>query len=247
VLAGAIGTLAVVHVLSTRPIHLKILRTILSTGIVVAGAFAGMALAGFDSSDETLAAVCLCFPFLFGSAWLATKMFVWTRGWRLIAPNGPSELPKLRIWHLLFFTFIVAVYLAVSRWLITDADEVLGVEALSMLTFITIPTAVFTAFSCALARVMLRPKNPRKFRHAVLFTTSALVASACTWTLALLLLGGGGSLAEFALGLLLYMPLTTIGILASPCFTFLMLRLANYRLVAPENSVSRATPDLTAA
>jgi hypothetical protein len=53
------------------------------------------------------------------------------------------------------------------------------------------------------------------------------------WTLVFLLSGGVDGILETSLALALYAPLTIVGFFASPCFTFLMLRIANYRFILP--------------
>ncbi len=50
------------------------------------------------------------------TAWFVAKTFVWTRGWRMVAPGGDRESAKLRIRHLLIYTLIVLRRRVGSVW-----------------------------------------------------------------------------------------------------------------------------------
>ncbi len=230
---GAIGTLAVCHVLSTRPIHIKLARTALSSVTVGFSAIAAMAVADVASPSEILPSICIYFPIVFGTAWFVTKLFVWTRGWKLLPPGGANEYPKLRIWHFFLWTFVAAVFLAMCRWLVDDVEELMGVEALGLVLQGGVPAALCTVFACLLARVTLVPNNPRVLRHVSILAASALGVFVCVASLFLLLSGGTGSSFETLAIVMLYAPFATFGALASPGFTFLMLRIAKYRMVVP--------------
>ncbi|MDA1054003.1 MAG: hypothetical protein O3C40_26435, partial [Planctomycetota bacterium] len=69
--------------------------------LVGASAIVAMSLADFGTANDLMPGICIYLPFLGGGVWLVAKIFVWTRGWRLVPPHGASEFPKLRIWHLL--------------------------------------------------------------------------------------------------------------------------------------------------
>jgi hypothetical protein len=118
--------------------------------------------------------------------------------------------------------------------LIGDADELPGAEIVPFVLYITIPTAICTVFACALASIILQPRNPKTVTRATLLVTSAVVLCGCVGTIVLLLSGGSvDSLVGMLLMLVLYAPVTMLGIFASPCFTFMMLRNANYRFIGP--------------
>jgi len=236
-MAGAVGTLAVCHVLSTRPIHTKLLRSLLSVTIVGTSAIIAMALADLGDAGDLLRASCVYVPFFVGSAWFVAKIAVWTRGWRVVPPRGASELPKLRIWHLLLCTFVASVYLALVRWLITDTEDLLSPEMAGVVLYVTLPAAACTAFACALAKAILLQNNSRVFLKATGLVLSALMVSVGGWTLVFVLSGGVDNILEVSLALALYAPLTVIGVFASPCFTFLMLRIANYRFIVPSRPI----------
>ncbi|MDA1054004.1 MAG: hypothetical protein O3C40_26440 [Planctomycetota bacterium] len=128
------------------------------------------------------------------------------------------------------------MYLAIGRELIEDTEELLGAEMVGLVLYITIPAVVCTGFACALARIILVPGNPRALTHAALLATSAFVVIACGWTAVLLVSGGADSPLKVSLAIVLYSSLTALGVFASPCFTFLMLRMAKYRFIMPGRS-----------
>jgi hypothetical protein len=236
-MAGAVGTLAVCHVLSTRPMHTKLLRSLLSITIVGTSAIIAMALADMGDAGDLLRAICVYVPFFVGSAWFVAKIAVWTRGWRVVPPGGASEFPKLRIWHLLLCTFVVAVYLALVRLLVTDTEELLSAEMVGVVLYVTLPAAVCTVFACALAKVILLQNNPRVFLKATGLVLIALMVTVGGWILVFVLSGEVDNILEVSLALALYAPLTVIGVFASPCFTFLMLWIANYRFIVPSRPI----------
>ena len=236
VIAGAVGTLAVCHVFSTRPIHVRIMRSLLSMAIVGGSALVAVSQGNLSTASDLLPAVQIYLPLLAGSAWFVAKLFVWTRGWMLVPPNGASEFPKLRIWHLFLATLVAAVYLAIGRVLIDDTDVFLGGEMMLLVLYITFPTAVCTVFACVLARIILQPPNPKKVLQATLLGTSAFALAALGWGVLILISGDADSIVELSLMVAFYAPLAALGVFASPGFTFLMLRTAKYRFVIPGQS-----------
>jgi hypothetical protein len=233
-LAGAVGTLAVCHVLSTGPVHTNLLRSLLAITVVGASAISGMAIGNEVDANDALSAIWVHLPFFVGSAWIVAKIAVWARGWRVVPPRGANAFPKLRIWHLLLYTFVAALYLAVARWLVTDREDVLSPAIVGGVLYVALPAAFCTVFACLLAKMILLQNNPRVLLKVTGLALSALAVSVFGWTSVFMLSGGVDNIFEVALALVLYAPLSVVGVFASPCFTFVMLRIANYRFVVPK-------------
>ncbi len=180
-----------------------------------------------------LTTICVYVPFCLGSTWLVAKTAVWALGWRVVPPKGGNEFPRLQIWHLLLYTFVAALYLAPVRLLVTGREDLLSPEMVRVVLYVTLPTAVCSAFACVLAKTILLRDNSRVFMKATGLILSALLVSVCGWTLVIVLSGGVDSILDASLVLALYALPTVVCVFASPCFTFLMLRIANYRFIVP--------------
>jgi hypothetical protein len=230
-LCGATGTLMVCHVFSTHAIHAKILRSLLSISVVAVASILAMGMADMSDPEELLALIWVFSPFLFTSGWLVAKVVVWSRGWRIVPPNHASEFPKLHISHLLLCTFLVAAYLAIGRVLIGDNEDLLGAEMAISALYIALPTSVCTFFACALARIIMGPDRHNLYKRVTLLAIAAFLTSGAAYTL--LAIFSGESDPEVFMLLAILSLQTTVGVFASSCFTFLMLRIAKYRLALP--------------
>lgn len=240
ILGGAASTISICHVFSVRPLHQKMVRNFFAIAVVVATAFLLPRFAEMELRQlvEVLGFVWVVAPLIFVSPWLVAKIFVWTLGWRLVPPGFSEEIPELRISHLLLLTATVAGYLAVGRFLIGDLGNFFdgGMVGLALSVFMS--TTVCGLFCCVLARIMLRPNNSNAIKHTTyLVITGGVVSSSI---LSLLVFRSAAPTTETISWFLTYVLLAMLGLFGSSSFSFLMMRFAEYRLVA--TSDSRVSP-----
>ncbi|MGI9472066.1 MAG: hypothetical protein ACR2NZ_11065 [Rubripirellula sp.] len=239
---GAVATLVAVQVLSTRPVHIRTARTMLSAGIAVSAAFFGLWIGQDAEVADLMPFLLLMFPPVFASGWMVAKLFVWVGGWRVVPPGSSAQHPRLGIQHLLLCTFLFACYLGVNRLMIDDMDDLLGEDLVSTLIYLCVPMGFSTVVACVLARILLVESAARALWRCVLLgigTTIGMLAI-CVLLLALFEFSFD---ADIVLGLLLYSIPLTIGVFASAGGTFSMMRLANYSFMG---RYSQPQPEATA-
>ncbi len=234
-LLGAFGTAVVCHVLSTRPILEKSLRTLLSFSLVILSAVIPMQIAGVMDMTDIFPTVMIYSPPMFFSGWFVAKLFVWIRRWRIAPPGYNTELPKLKIRHLMGSTLVVAVYLGGTRYLASGEIDFSGTELLLGMAYVAIPTAVATILASVMARLILSRRG-HLIRNLLLFTTITFISGMLIYAIISMYSGTeiGG---EEMMMLVTYGVALLVGLLASPAFTFAMLRQSGYRILVGRTTV----------
>lgn len=226
---GAVGTLGVCQVLSTRPIHLRLPRTLLSTSVVATAAVLGMWVGDVAEPTDVLPGIVVLFPPAFAGVWLVAKLFVWIGGWRIVPPNHATEYPRLRIQHLLLCTMLAAAYLALGRTMSAEIEGWLNDDLNVMIVYLLVPTTICTIVSCLMARIVLSSPTAYIVSRALVLGFATIPLMAITFALALACLGGLDVDWQSLLGVMPYAIPLTIGACASSGWTFSMMRLADYR------------------
>ncbi len=230
---GALATVTVCHAFSTLAIPGKILRTLLSCSIVIASALIAMSLQEILDVSEFMPFVLVYTPFFFASGWFVAKLFVWVRGWKIVPPGRETAAPKLQIWHLLTCTSFAALYLAVTRFMVDDWTDLVAPESISVMLYVDLSVMIAALLSCLLARIILSHRGERMGRNLVLFAVAVFGLSVTAYGVVAVLSGLDFTDADTILGLTVYFVLAVLGLLASSTFTFVMLRLAKYRMCHP--------------
>lgn len=228
---GSVATLTVCQVLSTRTIHMRLGRTLLSVNIVGWSSLIGLWLGDVAEPLEALPFVFAFFPPAFASAWIVAKMFVWVRGWRIVPPHHSPEHPRLQIHHLLLCTLLVAAYLAISRTLFDDIKDWIDTDVMITLAYLCIPTVACTLVSCLLLRIVFAATAPRVVLGSILLVVGSTILMAVACFAIVLLAGEASADAEILVALLVYAIPLSFGVLLSSGGTFAMMRIANYRFV----------------
>lgn len=223
---ASLATLSICHVVSTRPVGHRSLRTILSVAVVMLPMLAGFYLSqGIDVTD--LFSILFFFaPPAIACCWLIAKLFVWIAGWRIVAPSGSVNHPKLLIRHILVTTLLMAGVFAISRGFEIDPESVAGNDILMLVVYACLPAAFCTCIGCFLARnIFTKSGNQLVVSLIVLSVISTVVLVG----LIAAILGVVGELeTESFLYLAFYGLLTVAGIGLSTGGTFVMMRLAGY-------------------
>ena len=241
-LMGACGTLAVCHVLTTRPVLEKFGRTLLAVIVVSLS----MMLSGWISEMmepiDLLSALSVYLPIMIVSGWLTAKVCVWTRGWRIIPPQGNREFPKLKIGDLMLVTLLAAAAFGAGRWALGD-DEVGLAELLNVSLFLSLPVVTSAVISVFLARVQLTQRPTVSFGALAMVMPLALIAVTLVYVLLRGLMTDWG--LDDLYQLIWYSLTTTMIGMVSPVFTFSLMRAARYRFAgsAPQN---KKGPELSA-
>ncbi|MFK8112678.1 MAG: hypothetical protein AB8B91_10760 [Rubripirellula sp.] len=227
--AGAVATMTVCQVFSTRPVHVRSLRSALSIGIVSSAVVWTMWIADVAEPFDILPLLFACYPPIFVSSWLVAKVFVWSRGWKIDPPGQSAKYPQLRIQHLMVCTLLVAAYLGIARMFFSTSLAWDGGEFLGMVLYGCVPTIISTTLSCLLARIILgRSGKGRKLGLAILIGGLALLML-CLIPMISLFFGEGWNWAMITSLSLTMLPLL-VGVVISSGGTFAMMRFANYQL-----------------
>lgn len=240
---GAVATLVAVQVLSTRPIHVRTARTLLTTLIVTFAAMLGLWVGQDAEFMEIMPFMLLMYPPVFASGWLVAKLFVWVGGWRVVPPGKSSEYPRLGILHLLLCTLVIALYLGLNRLLIQDISDWIGEDVAGTLAYICIPMALCTVVACVLARILLVESIPKAIVACALLGVGTTITMLAVCILIFALWGEFSFDAEIMLGLLIYSIPLTLGVFASAGGTFSLMRVAKYRFAGRYSPI---TSDATA-
>jgi hypothetical protein len=233
---GFLGTLSACHGLSTRSLPARLWRTVVALTVVIGSAMIATSMqGGIDVSEMALMILFYLVPMLL-TGWFVAKIFVWTRGWRLVPPGGTSESAKLQIRHLMIWTFVVAVLLTAGRLAVGDQTEVFEGDVLVAVLWAAVPAVVSTLIGCVLARILLSRSNRKLVRKLFAFAAVSLVLVVGTYFAVLGAMGeisaDGVDLQSFVI-ISLYVVFAVFGLMASPVFTFVMMRTANYRMIHP--------------
>jgi hypothetical protein len=227
---GACGTLIVCHVFSTRTIPQKTMRSLLSVSIGIGSCLLALGI-NKDIAVGDLSFVLPVLPLVFVGPWFAAKIFVWTRRWRLVPPDHTDEYPRLQIRHLLLGTLSAALYLALIRLSIGEADELLKAETLSVIPYGAIPALIATVLGCVLARIMLSERSKKMPRNLCWFAVTMIGLAVVCVTAMMWVTDSGALNGELIMTMAVYTLLVLLCLCASPLFTFVMLRQARYRLL----------------
>lgn len=227
-LAGAVGSLATCHVFPVRSVLQKLLRTLLTTTLVtLAASMPLMMQMGFEVG--TLFQVLLVYiPFTFLPAWLACKIFAWSRGWLIVIPGKSPTIPKMKISDLIGVTTIVAVYFGGCR-LVIDPDMLAINSSVVMLFAAVFVVALITSLAIALfARGFL---SQPQVHFKSIFGAIAIVLGAMT-AFSVYFIFANGDLAEWPeiLVYLYHAAMSTLLCMLSPFITFMLMRAASYQL-----------------
>lgn len=231
---GAIATLVVTQVFSTRPIHQRILRTLLSVSLVVGAAMMGLWMGDVAAPSDVFPYALMLFPPVFASGWIVAKLLVWTRGWRIVPPGYSTSYPKLGILHLMLCTMMCAVYLAANRMMVDDLESWFGEDFITTIIYLCVPAAACTAISCCLARILLERSSASAWLRCLAL---AVASVACMSVLVLGLFATAGVFTvsgEIVLALMLYVLPLIGGVFVSSGSTFALMRIANYRFARNE-------------
>jgi hypothetical protein len=230
VILAPFATLSICHVLSTRPVHLRVLRTLLSASVVASISLAGLSYADAGEPLELLPFLLFYGTPTFLSGWFVAKLFVWISGWRFFAPGHSETMPKLQIRHLLACTLGIAVMLGIGKSLQIDLTSDVGLDSLPTLFFACLPVMLCTATGCFMLRTILTQSGGRMILElfAIALVTTATAFLGTTFTFVLF----GQADFESILGLSVYGVPLLLGIGLSAGGTFAMLRAAGYRFTS---------------
>ena len=240
-LFGAAGSLAVCHVFPIRGTLHKIGRTALTATCVTFFGFLPwlLQLDSFQDLGMSYMMLLLYFPPLFVVAWFTAKLFVWTRGWRIVPPGIEPKQIRLKIRDILLLTALVALYVSSIRWIAAAADVQFDDSQIWMLAAIGAGGSILGTIACSFfSRAMLIPGRSIQFRWML---AGASTVFACVVMLTLYFVIANGDLQEWPEGMiyLIYALAGTAMCLVSPALTCLLLRFAQYRLVVPAHSLNR--------
>lgn len=226
---GSMATLVVCQVLSTRPVHLRVLRSLLSICIVAAAAMLGMWFADMTEPSDVFPFLIIMFPPVFVSGWIIAKPFLWFAGWRIVPPGYSTQYARLQIRHLLFGTLMIAAYLAIGRSSSSVIEGWLGDELAITVAYLIIPTMVCTLVSCLLARTMLAAPAPMVAAYCLALAIGSVVVMTLAFAVVLTLISDMSINREALVGLSMYAVLLSVAVFASSSGTFAMMRIAKYR------------------
>lgn len=232
-LLGAIGTATSTHVLSSRPTYKKLPRTMAAFAIVTGSGLLSISMADLVDVTEFVSTLMIYLPVLLGCSWFVAKLFVWTRGWRIVPPGEPDVSAKLQIRQLLFCTLLIAIYLGSVRYFFfEELAEVSASELALSLVYFVVPVSASTLFACLISRILLSPSG-HLVRNLCLLGSFLLLLTALVYGIFFAINGGESLGSETVVALMTYGMVALTGILASPAFTYTMMRWANYRMVHP--------------
>lgn len=246
---GAVSTLTVCHVFSTRPIHLRVLRTFLSVSVVAVAAFIGMWMGELASPADLFPYLAVYLPPILAAAWFVAKLFVWIGRWRIIPPGHSSRYPRLQIQHLLLGTLLFAAYLAARQWLEVDFRDLFDNGLLSTVIALLVPLFLSVTVSSLLARTILTVPN-RRLGLTICILACCTAITAVLMCMAFVLTyydDDQGMDLSLVVGLMSYLAPMCVGVFFSSGGTFAMMRLAGYRFVSGNGECSDNSPVPAAA
>lgn len=236
-LLGAIGTLGTCHVFPVRTVIHKLARTMVSVGVVSLSALIPFISQLNGGVEEIFAGILLYVPPSFFLAWLVAKIFVWTRGWKIVAPNSNGIKPPFKISDMLLVTLIAAVYFSACRVAAGTVDVNWNDDGMISIIAVIAGASILGAVSSSLlARGLLTQGTRIRFRwvfgsfSVLLFTTGSFAAFFIFQN------GDFGEWPEMAI-YLVYAAASLLLCMLSPVVTFSLMRAAGYQLVVPGSKV----------
>lgn len=229
-IAGAIGSLAVCHVLPVRTIVHKFARTCLSATIVSTCLLLPVWVTSGVEYASLIAFPLFYLPPAFLSAWFIAKLFVWIRGWKILPKGHDGTVPMTSIWDLLTLTFIAAVYLAMCRLVLASDSIDMDTEENWYLVAVCLAAAIAGSLTSILTARGLLTENGIRFRW--LFGAAIYAFSIVGAMSTIALLTGDASVGDLLIFMASFLP-WSLAILVSPVITFALMRVAGYRISYP--------------
>ena len=229
---ASFATLSICHVLSTRPVHHRVLRTLLSISVVASASLAGFSFADIAEPLEIIPFMLIYGTPTFLSGWFVAKLFVWISGWRFFAPGQSETMPKLQIRHLMACTLGIAVMLGIGNFLEIDLTSDIDIQndSLHTVLFVCFPVMLCTAASCFILRTILNQSSGRMVLELFTIAVVTTVVGIVGITFICVMIGETDFDSVFNISLYNIPLLLGIGLSAGG--TFAMLRAAGYRFTS---------------
>lgn len=252
-LLGALGTWVVCHALPLRSVLMKWLRSILSLFVVLSACAIPMMAMEVDVAD--LLPLLLFLPMVALPALLGAQAWVWIAGWRIMPPSQQAkEIPRFRIVDIFAVTALAAVYAALFQFADFEDYDIDLADGGWIYVGLLVALSTLIGFGAAMiARAFLAPGKVSKLWLMFAFLAIGVPAVGLTFFM-LGMAEGLDDLGTVLLTFLLYGVGGVAILLASPVFTFFMMRIARYRITSSrmrpstiERSVSLAADEQSPA